>query len=163
MCGITPPPAIVALMSWSSSSSPRMANWRWRGVIRLTFKSLDAFPNGKWERRNRFLAFSSERAHTSQFQNFSGKILENGSAEQVRTKEMRWGRQTCRRQQLHRHDLQHGIVLSKTCGYDRLGTGESEKRAKFRVEAYLKTCSGWTGETLLITTAWKVLLVWHVF
>ena len=36
MCGMTPPPAIVALMSVSSSSSPRMASCKWRGVMRLT-------------------------------------------------------------------------------------------------------------------------------
>lgn len=39
-----PPPAIVALISESSSSSPRIASWRWRGVIRFTFRSLEAFP-----------------------------------------------------------------------------------------------------------------------
>ena len=39
MCGMTPPPAMVALISVSSSSSPRMASWRWRGVIRLTRRS----------------------------------------------------------------------------------------------------------------------------
>lgn len=44
MCGRTPPKAIVARMSVSSSSSPRIASCRWRGVIRLTFKSLAAFP-----------------------------------------------------------------------------------------------------------------------
>merc|ERR1712216_472235 len=44
MCGITPPPAMVALMRVSSSSSPRMASCKWRGVMRFTFKSLDAFP-----------------------------------------------------------------------------------------------------------------------
>jgi hypothetical protein len=36
MWGITPPPAMVALIRVSSSSSPRMASWRWRGVMRLT-------------------------------------------------------------------------------------------------------------------------------
>jgi len=41
---MTPPPAIVALMRESNSSSPRIANWRWRGVIRFTFRSLEAFP-----------------------------------------------------------------------------------------------------------------------
>lgn len=41
---MTPPPAIVALMSESSSSSPRMASCKWRGVMRFTFRSLDAFP-----------------------------------------------------------------------------------------------------------------------
>lgn len=44
MCGITPPPAIVALMRVSSSSSPRIASCRWRGVIRFTLRSLQAFP-----------------------------------------------------------------------------------------------------------------------
>eukprot|EP01139_Manchomonas_bermudensis_P023890 Amastigsp_a841710_150.p2 type:complete len:105 gc:universal Amastigsp_a841710_150:130-444(+) len=44
MWGMTPPPEIVALMSMSSSSSPRMASWRWRGVIRLTLRSLAALP-----------------------------------------------------------------------------------------------------------------------
>lgn len=39
-----PPPAIVALMRLSNSSSPRMASCRCLGVIRLTFKSLDALP-----------------------------------------------------------------------------------------------------------------------
>lgn len=39
-----PPPAIVALISESSSSSPRIASWRWRGVIRFTLRSLEAFP-----------------------------------------------------------------------------------------------------------------------
>lgn len=43
MCGKTPPNAIVARMRVSSSSSPRMASCRWRGVIRFTFKSLAAF------------------------------------------------------------------------------------------------------------------------
>ena len=44
MWGITPPPAMVALMSVSSSSSPRMASWRWRGVMRFTLRSLEALP-----------------------------------------------------------------------------------------------------------------------
>jgi hypothetical protein len=39
-----PPPAIVAFIKLSNSSSPLMANWRWRGVIRFTFKSFDALP-----------------------------------------------------------------------------------------------------------------------
>ena len=39
-----PPPAIVALISESNSSSPLMANCKWRGVIRLTFRSLLALP-----------------------------------------------------------------------------------------------------------------------
>jgi hypothetical protein len=32
VCGRTPPKAIVARMRVSSSSSPRMASWRWRGA-----------------------------------------------------------------------------------------------------------------------------------
>ena len=36
MWGMTPPPAMVALIRVSSSSSPRMASCRWRGVMRLT-------------------------------------------------------------------------------------------------------------------------------
>lgn len=39
-----PPPAMVARTSVSSSSSPRMASWRWRGVMRFTRRSLDALP-----------------------------------------------------------------------------------------------------------------------
>lgn len=39
-----PPPAMVALIKESSSSSPLMASCKWRGVIRFTFRSLDAFP-----------------------------------------------------------------------------------------------------------------------
>ena len=44
MWGITPPPAMVALISVSSSSSPRMASCKWRGVIRFTLRSLEALP-----------------------------------------------------------------------------------------------------------------------
>lgn len=39
-----PPPAMVALISESSSSSPRIASCKCLGVIRFTFKSFDAFP-----------------------------------------------------------------------------------------------------------------------
>jgi len=42
--GITPPPAMVALMSVSSSSSPLIASCRCLGVILFTLRSLDAFP-----------------------------------------------------------------------------------------------------------------------
>merc|ERR1719263_2147904 len=31
-------------MSVSNSSSPRIASCRWRGVMRFTFRSLEAFP-----------------------------------------------------------------------------------------------------------------------
>ena len=41
---MTPPPAIVALISTSNSSSPLIANYRCLGVILLTLKSLLALP-----------------------------------------------------------------------------------------------------------------------
>lgn len=44
ICGRTPPKAIVARINVSSSSSPRMASCRWRGVMRLTLRSLAALP-----------------------------------------------------------------------------------------------------------------------
>ena len=42
--GITPPPAIVALIRESNSSSPLTANCKCLGVILFTFNSLQAFP-----------------------------------------------------------------------------------------------------------------------
>ena len=44
MCGITPPPAIVAFISKSNYSSPLIANCKCLGVILLTLKSFEAFP-----------------------------------------------------------------------------------------------------------------------
>lgn len=44
MWGMTPPPAIVAEINESSSSSPLTASWRCRGVILLTLSSFEAFP-----------------------------------------------------------------------------------------------------------------------
>ncbi len=44
ICGMTPPPAIVAFIKESNSSSPLIANVKWRGVILLCFKSLLALP-----------------------------------------------------------------------------------------------------------------------
>ena len=44
MCGMTPPPATVALMRMSNYSSPLIASWRCLGVILLVLKSLDALP-----------------------------------------------------------------------------------------------------------------------
>lgn len=49
MNGKTPPPAMVARTRVSSSSSPRIANWRCRGVMRFTCRSLDAFPGGVFQ------------------------------------------------------------------------------------------------------------------
>jgi hypothetical protein len=44
MKGNTPPPAMVARTRMSSSSSPRMASCRWRGVMRFTRRSFVALP-----------------------------------------------------------------------------------------------------------------------
>jgi len=44
MCGMTPPPAIVALIRVSSSSSPLMASCKCLGVILLTLRSFEALP-----------------------------------------------------------------------------------------------------------------------
>lgn len=44
MCGITPPPAMVALIRVSSSSSPLIASCKCLGVMRFTLRSLLAFP-----------------------------------------------------------------------------------------------------------------------
>ena len=41
---MTPPPAIVALIKESNSSSPLTANCKCLGVILLTFKSFEALP-----------------------------------------------------------------------------------------------------------------------
>jgi hypothetical protein len=76
MCGRTPPKAIVARMRVSSSSSPRIASCRWRGVIRLTLRSLAAFC---------FIPVSDEdpaegiyrATHSCQLENFSGEVFED--------------------------------------------------------------------------------------
>lgn len=39
-----PPPAMVAFIKESSSSSPLIASWRWRGVILFTLRSFEQFP-----------------------------------------------------------------------------------------------------------------------
>ena len=44
MCGMTPPPAIVALIKVSSSSSPLIASCKCLGVILFTLRSFDALP-----------------------------------------------------------------------------------------------------------------------
>lgn len=44
LTGRTPPPAMVARISESSSSSPRIASCKWRGVMRFTLRSLVALP-----------------------------------------------------------------------------------------------------------------------
>ena len=55
--GITPPPAMVALISESNSSSPLIANCKCLGVIRFTFKSLDALPaNSRTWKITKFLS-----------------------------------------------------------------------------------------------------------
>lgn len=60
----SPPPAIVALIRESNSSSPRMASCKWRGVIRFTFKSLEALPanSNTWERENEQTGINANRS-----------------------------------------------------------------------------------------------------
>ena len=44
MCGMTPPPAMVALIKVSNSSSPLIASCKCLGEILFTFRSLQALP-----------------------------------------------------------------------------------------------------------------------
>lgn len=78
-----PPPAIVALMRESNSSSPRMASCKWRGVIRFTFKSLEALPANSrtWGKRGAqsstvALLYASHDDHLNTY--FSGEVLKDG-------------------------------------------------------------------------------------
>lgn len=68
MCGRTPPPAMVARMRRSSSSSPRIASWRWRGVMRLTRRSLAALPG---------VSGVMGRRHTGELEDLGGQVLHN--------------------------------------------------------------------------------------
>ena len=63
MWGMTPPPAMVALIKLSSSSSPRMASCRCLGVIRFTLRSFEALP-----------ANSSTWVHTTTAYDEQGRI-----------------------------------------------------------------------------------------
>ena len=75
MYGSTPPPAIVARISASSSSSPRIASCRWRGVIRFTRRSLDALPGaGQWLRSG---GVHAER--TRKLEHLGGEVLKDGA------------------------------------------------------------------------------------
>lgn len=74
MCGRTPPKAMVARMRVSSSSSPRIASCKCRGVIRLTFKSFAAFyliisPSSS--------AFAKLGTYSCELENLSCKIFED--------------------------------------------------------------------------------------
>jgi hypothetical protein len=81
MWGKTPPPAIVARINWSSSSSPRMASCKCRGVIRFTRRSLAALPGGQdgyactcgQTRQSRRLGL------TSKLEDLGGQVLHDGS------------------------------------------------------------------------------------
>ena len=64
MWGITPPPAMVALMRVSSSSSPRMASWRWRGVMRLTCGFSDRAGGGVGQNASSSRFFVARRKRT---------------------------------------------------------------------------------------------------
>jgi hypothetical protein len=76
MNGITPPPAIVARTRISSSSSPRIASCRCRGVIRFTRRSFDALPGYQ-------SYISTKRRHdtrvrrTCQLEHFGREVLQN--------------------------------------------------------------------------------------
>ena len=59
-----PPPAIVALINESSSSSPRIASCKCLGVIRFTLRSFEAFPaNSRTCQRNRVVEAKKGRNH----------------------------------------------------------------------------------------------------
>lgn len=76
MWGSTPPKAMVALMRVSSSSSPRMASWRWRGVMRLTLRSLAAFC-GTRRQHPAEAGVKAAATHPCELQNFSSQVLEH--------------------------------------------------------------------------------------
>jgi hypothetical protein len=77
MNGKTPPPAIVALTNISSSSSPRIASCKWRGVIRFTCRSLDAFPREVPELSHGRTEGRIIRRPTRKFENLCGKIFKD--------------------------------------------------------------------------------------
>ena len=112
MCGITPPPAMVALISVSNSSSPRIANCKWRGLIRFTFKSFDALPwNGRKKNRSKHRSLGK----------FTYQLIR--ALQQLNIP--KW--QPCTPQLLHRHvHVKLCVILND--GEDDLivGTGEGE-------------------------------------
>lgn len=70
----SPPPAIVALMSESNSSSPLMASCKWRGVIRFTLRSFDAFPANSRTCERQNLGFSKQQATEAARRGFKRRI-----------------------------------------------------------------------------------------
>lgn len=70
-----PPPAMVALISVSSSSSPLMASCKWRGVILFTLRSLEQFPAN-----SSTYVYIGERRHGTH----GVVIINTGSAKYVR-------------------------------------------------------------------------------
>merc|ERR1719183_993818 len=85
MWGITPPPAIVALISVSSSSSPRMASCKWRGVIRFTLRSLEALPASSSTSAVRYSRMAAE---------YTAAVAPTRPLEVVRCLRWRWIRPT---------------------------------------------------------------------
>ena len=77
ICGRTPPKAIVARMRASSSSSPRMASWRWRGVIRLTLRSLAAFYSSRYISTAQIRQIWWETSHSCELEDFRREIFED--------------------------------------------------------------------------------------
>jgi hypothetical protein len=91
MCGSTPPKAIVARISVSSSSSPRMASCKWRGVIRFSFRSLEALPTRhesetRAKRASIYVPSSNLRSRacdarvllTGELEHFGRQVLQHG-------------------------------------------------------------------------------------
>lgn len=120
----SPPPAIVALMRESNSSSPRIASCKWRGVIRFTFKSLEAFPanSSTW----------SDNTHLSKHSDTAEQQAQPGQEDVLQ----RWGTpgwRRCRRPLWLRRGRGWLCESSSVCGYDPLGTGRKQWKKKNKV------------------------------
>ena len=81
---------MVALIRVSSSSSPRIASCRWRGVMRFTRRSLDAFPVARRQLRHtraqrsyaaytaRYRGVYEAETRTGKLEHLGSEILEDG-------------------------------------------------------------------------------------
>lgn len=154
----SPPPAIVALMRESNSSSPRMASCKWRGVIRFTFKSLEALPAnsrtcGGGAHGTQSMVCIIQNVGSG-FDGYQQKMCRNQHLLQ------RWGTrgwQHCTQLLWLRRDRGWLYGFSSVCGYDPLGTAgciqmttrwatasdKREKDIKVHVlrRTYLQPCS----------------------
>jgi hypothetical protein len=92
----------------SSSSSPRMASWRCRGVIRFTRRSLEAFPNDRRRKVSRELELGIQ-----------------AMSYQPTLTLRQWGTQgwrKCIQQPSHQCGRYVASAVSGNDGYDQLGT-----------------------------------------